>query len=432
MKKAILCFPFVTSRQPQYPTGVYKVASFCEDFYDVTVLDQRIDTDIIHMISELISKNDDILCLGLSVMTGEQIKHAIDISKKFHRKLQIVWGGLHPTILPEQTLNNEFIDYIVIGEGEEAFLNLLQYLSGKDIPREMFLSKKNNNYGYNYIADLNTSGYIDFSRFRIREEYFVKRDGFRRAFTLETSRGCPYNCYYCHNTIHKKPYRTLLASKVIDVIEKLKNYYNIDGIVFQEDNFFADMKRAEEIIEKLVCINSIGWKTNSRINYFYKKIDDKKFMEKLLLSGCSVLQFGIESGSPKVLRMINKGIDIKKVILVNKKLSSYPIRIRYNFIVGFPGETKNDINNTFQLIDRLLKDNPYAESPFVNIYNPYPGTQLYKEALKCGFKEPGSLSGWSEFNWNKMCFDYLSGDIADLIEKKSVDYFRDSKYLRPG
>lgn len=53
MKKAILCFPFVTSRQPQYPTGVYKVASFCEDFYDVTVLDQRIDTDIIHMISEL-------------------------------------------------------------------------------------------------------------------------------------------------------------------------------------------------------------------------------------------------------------------------------------------------------------------------------------------------------------------------------------------
>ena len=65
MKKAILCFPFVKGRQPQYPTGVYKVASFCEDFYDVTVLDQRIDTDIIHMISELIGKNDDILCLSL-------------------------------------------------------------------------------------------------------------------------------------------------------------------------------------------------------------------------------------------------------------------------------------------------------------------------------------------------------------------------------
>jgi radical SAM superfamily enzyme YgiQ (UPF0313 family) len=318
-----------------------------------------------------------------------------------------------------------------MGEGEEAFLNLLQYLSGKNISKEMFLSKKNKNYSHNYIEDLNINGYIDFSRFRIREEYFVERDGFRKAFTLETSRGCPCNCSYCHNSISKKPYRTLLASKVIDVIENLENYYNVDGIIFQEDNFFADMKRAEEIIENLVCIKNVGWKTNSRINYFYKKIDDTKFMEKLLLSDCNVLQFGIESGSPKILKMINKGIDIKKVILINKKLSYYPIRIRYNFIVGFPGETKNDINNTFKLIDRLLKDNPYAEPPFVNIYNPYPGTPLYEEALKCGFKEPKSLSGWSEFNWNKACLNYLSSDIADFIEKKSVDYFRNSKYLRP-
>lgn len=432
MKKAILCFPFVTSRQPQYPTGVYKVASFCEDFYDVTVLDQRIDTDIIHMISELISKNDDILCLGLSVMTGEQIKHAIDISQKFHRKLQIVWGGLHPTILPEQTLKNEFVDYIVVGEGEEAFLNLLCYLSRKRVDKELFLSKHNNNYKHNYIRDLNSSGYINFSKYKIREEYFVKRDGCRRAFTLETSRGCPCNCYYCHNSVYGKPYRALSAPNVLHVIDILMRDYNIDGVVFQEDNFFVNSKRVRDIIEGLIHIKNVGWKTNSRINYFYKLVDDKEFMKKLLLSGCSVLQFGIESGSPKVIRLINKRIDIDKVILVNKKLSAYPISIRYNFIVGFPGETENDISDTFKLIDRLMRDNPYVESPFVNIYNPYPGTRLYKQALKCGFKEPQSLEEWSELNWNKLCLNSLPPNIADFIEKKSIDYFRNSKYLSPG
>jgi len=430
MKKAILCFPFVTSRQPQYPTGVYKVASFCEDFYDVTVLDQRIDTDIIHMISELISKNDDILCLGLSVMTGEQIKHAIDISKKYHRKLQIVWGGLHPTILPEQTLKNEFVDYIVAGEGEEAFLNLLCYLSGKRVDKELFLSKHNNNYKHNYIRDLNSSGYINFSKYKIREEYFVKRDGCRRAFTLETSRGCPYNCYYCHNSVYGKPYRALSAPNVLHVIDILMRDYNIDGVVFQEDNFFVNSKRVRDIIEGLIHIKNVGWKTNSRVNYFYKLVDDTQFMSSLLKSHCKVIQFGIESGSPRILKMINKGIQVDEVVLLNKKLSVYPISIRYNFMVGFPGETMDDIQKTFKLINKLREDNQNAEPPFLNIYNPYPGTRLYDQALQCGFIEPKNLEGWSKLNWNKPCLTGLSTNITEFLEKKSAEYFKNSQYLK--
>jgi len=136
MKKAILCFPYVPGRQSQYPTGIYKIASFCKDFYDIIVLDQRIEPDVINIISELLAKNSDILCIGLSVMTGEQIKHAIDISKVFHSHLPVVWGGMHPTVLPQQTLESGLMDYLVIGEGEEAFLNLLHYLSGKHVERE--------------------------------------------------------------------------------------------------------------------------------------------------------------------------------------------------------------------------------------------------------------------------------------------------------
>lgn len=430
MKKAILCFPYVPSRQFQYPTGIFKIASFCKDFYDIIVLDQRLELNIINTISELLAKNNDIICLGISVMTGEQIKHAIDISQVFHSHLPIVWGGMHPTILPRQTLESGFMDYIVIGEGEEAFLNLLNYLADKYVNGEMFLSKHNRNFKYNYLADLNSAGYVDFSAYRIREDYFVKRDGFKRAFTLETSRGCPYNCYYCHNSIYKKPYRGMSPDKVLELINTLKRDYSIDGVVFQEDNFFAQIDRGKKIIHGLANVTDVGWKTNSRINYFYRLINDTKFMESLLESGCKVIQFGIESGSLRIIKEINKKIDIDKVIKVNKKLSEYPLSIRYNFIIGFPGETRDDINDTLNLIDKLQSDNHHVEPPFVNTYNPYPGTHLYEKALKYGFEEPKNLEGWSKMNWNIACLNFLTPDTRTYIEKISTDYFMKSKYLR--
>jgi radical SAM superfamily enzyme YgiQ (UPF0313 family) len=430
MKKAILCFPYVPGRQIQYPTGIFKIASFCKDSYDIIVLDQRLESDAINTISDLFTKNNDIICLGISVMTGEQIKYAIDISKVFHGHLPIVWGGMHPTILPQQTFESGIMDYIIIGEGEEAFLNLLDYLSGKYVEGEMFLSKNNKNFKYNYLADLNSAGYIDFSAYKIREDYFVKRDGFKRAFTLETSRGCPYNCFYCHNSIFKKPYRGLSPENVLETIILLKCDYSIDGVVFQEDNFFADIDRAKKIIHELAYITDVGWKTNSRINYFYKLIDDTKFMEHLLESGCKVMQFGIESGSLRIIKEINKKIEIDKVIEVNKKLSEYPLSIRYNFIIGFPGETKDDINDTLNLIDTLQNDNNHVETPFVNIYNPYPGTHLYEKALKYGFEEPKNLQEWSKMEWNRACLNSLTPETRTFIEKISTDYFMKSRYLR--
>jgi radical SAM superfamily enzyme YgiQ (UPF0313 family) len=362
-------------------------------------------------------------------MTGEQIRYALDISKIFHGRLKIVWGGMHPTLLPKQVISSEYIDYVVIGEGEEAFLNLLDSLSGKPAQKELFLDKRNANYSYNYIADLNRSEYIDFDKYPIKEQYFVRRDGFKKAFNLETSRGCPYNCYYCHNSIFRKPYRTLTAAKVLSIIDILRFNYKVDGIVFQEDNFFGDVKRTNEIVEGLICRRDIGWKANSRINYFYKLASDKQFMNGLLCSNCKLIQFGIESGSWRILKAINKNIDLDKVIEANKELSQYPISIRYNFIIGFPGETEEDIKETLKLIDKLQKDNSHAESPFVNIYNPYPGTQLYQEALRCGFKEPQNIEEWSALNWNRTCLSSLASDINVFVEKISKEYFRKSNYL---
>ena len=99
-------------------------------------------------------------------------------------------------------------------------------------------------------------------------------------------------------------------------------------------------------------------------------------------------------------------------------------------MAGFPNETDIDLSDTFELIKKLSNDNQNVEPPFLNIYTPYPGTQLYNEALKCGFKEPNKLEGWSKFIWNKASADWLSEESKKYLQKKSKEHWDASKYLK--
>lgn len=425
---AILIFPKIDfSDVIQYPTGLYKIASYCKDKYNILVLDERIVDDIELEIRNIIKESKKLLCIGLSVMTGSQIKYALTISKVFKNEIPIVWGGMHPTISVE-TIENNYIDYTIQGDGEEAFLNLLDFLNKKNIHNKLFTTKSNISKKYNIFSNFSESSeYIDFKTYPIDEKYFSKRDGMKKAFNLETSRGCPYNCKFCHNSTTKY-YKNIDTELIIKTIEKLLIEYNIDGIIFQEDDFFANSKRLNRILTHLTSLK-LSWKANCRINYI-KKLVDKGFMEIIEKANCKVLQFGIESGSDRILKLLNKKITVSEIIRTNKILSEYSIKVRYNFIVGFPLETSNDIELTLRLIDRLKKDNPNVEEPFVNIYTPYPGTDMYELAIKEGFIPPKNLEGWINFSWNKSNLEWLKPEEREYIENISNEYKNKSSYLK--
>lgn len=430
MKKAILCFPKIDNiiwKQIQFPIGIHKIKQYCRNQYDIIVLDERLEVDIFKRIDQILDEN--VLCLGLSVMTGEQIRSAVRISKRYHDRVKIVWGGVHPTILPEDTIKEEFIDYIIRGDGEEAFLNLLMYLEGEKVDRELFLSKNNKNLKINLLPDLNKSN-IDFSKEGIVGEYFLKRDGMDKVFTIETSRGCPHSCAFCHNTILGNKYRSVDNGYVINTIDYLREVYKIDGIAFQEDNFFLDVHRVEEIIEYMRRVQNVGWKANSRISYFAKLVKNKKFMNSIMKSNCKVLQFGIESGSNRILKLINKGISVEEVLDINKKISEYDIRVRYNFIIGFPTETVGEIDDTMMLIERLMSENPHLEPPFVNIYTPYPGTPIFDLAIEQGFVPPKTLEAWADISWNKSNGMISDKSVAEKICTISNDFLNNNQYMR--
>lgn len=430
MKKAIICFPKIDNiiwGQTQFPIGIYKIKQYCRTKYDVIILDERIEEDIWSRIEELLG--EDVLCLGVSVMTGEQIKSAIKISKKYHSKIPTVWGGVHPTILPDGVICQQYIDYVIRGDGEEAFLNLLEFLDGLQVKKELFLNKKNSNFSINYLSDLNKSN-IDFSQEIILPNYFIQRDGMKKVFTIETSRGCPHRCAFCHNTILGHKYRTVNNDYVINTINFLVNNYSIDGVAFQEDNFFLNIDRVKEIVKNMIHIKNIGWKANSRISYFLKLVDDADLMHSIEDSNCKVLQFGIESGSNRILKLINKGITIEQILEVNRKLARYNLNLRYNFIIGFPTETVDEIDSTIRFIEQLMSENPNLEAPFVNIYTPYPGTPIFDLAIQYGFEPPKTLQEWADISWNKTNNMNIDEKVNERLNMISNQFLINNQYLR--
>ncbi len=373
-------------------------------------------------------KQNEILCIGISVMTGQQISSAIRISKKFHGKVPIVWGGVHPTICPESVLNESYVDYIIRGDGEKAFYDFLGFL---ELKKNGNISKEFSwdNYKVYYFENLNDS-VINFVDEPIAEQYFIKRDGFEKAFPLETSRGCPHNCAFCHNSAIGHTYRMVETKLVVRNICQLYENYSIDGIVFQEDNFFLNLDRVKRILSKLRDCN-IGWKANSRLSYFKKLVTDKEMMKLIIDSHCHVLQFGIESGSERILKLINKKIILEDVVKINKCLAEYDIAVRYNFIVGFPTESKEEIEETLSLIKKLAADNLNMEVPFVNIYTPYPGTPIYKLAQKEGFLPPADLEGWAQMTWNYPNHTLHKDEkLRSFLSDISNDYLMRSTYPR--
>jgi radical SAM superfamily enzyme YgiQ (UPF0313 family) len=215
--------------------------------------------------------------------------------------------------------------------------------------------------------------------------------------------------------------------KVLAIIDDLSGRYSLDGVVFQEDNFFANRNRAFAVVKGLAT-RGLRWKANSRASYVARFSDDDLAM--LAASGCAVLQCGAEAGSQRILDLISKDVTVDAILAANRRLEHHRIPVRYNLIVGFPTETSAERQQTLALIDRLRQENPSCLPPFLNIYAPYPGTPLYPLAVKEGFRAPGSLEGWSRITWNCANAPWLAEDVRTELSELSARFLKESGYAK--
>jgi anaerobic magnesium-protoporphyrin IX monomethyl ester cyclase len=420
MKSAILCFPHIEG-EPQFPTGLYKIATHCIPRVKVHVFDERLDAAAGDHIEALLGE-EEVLCLGISCMTGRQISSALRLSERFHGRVPIVWGGCHPTILPRQTIDSGLVDYVVRGDGEQAMPQLLSFL---DSPA----GARRPDWAWEHVHSFDAFGdsYIDFDTYPLDVRYLVTRDGLRRAVTVETSRGCPHRCAYCHNTATGRGYVAMASETVLAVIDELRVRYSPGGVVFQEDNFFVNRGRAFAVVKGLAT-RGLRWKANCRASYVARFSDDDLAM--LSASGCAVLQCGAEAGSQRILDLISKDVTVDTILTANRRLEHHRIPVRYNFIIGFPTETSAEMQQTLALMDRLRQENAFCLHPFLNIYAPYPGTPLYGLAVKEGFLAPSSLEGWSRITWNCANAPWLAEDVRTELTELSARFLKESDYAK--
>lgn len=395
------------------PFGILYLADALEkDGLSVKLIHEVGNEANIEALTELILKETPLL-VGFSSITGPSLRPTMHASRRIKRecKIPVVWGGIHPTMLPEQTLMNDFIDIIVIGEGEETLVELVRMLRDRGMDPEGIRAIAGLGFRVNgapvithqrpFIKNLDELypawHHLEIKKYIYEGKYFYsilgsKLPGERIAAAI-TSRGCPWRCGFCYNqAVNRRSFRAQSAQRVIKDIQDMKRQYDITAIAFEDDCFFTDKERALTIIREI----NIPWASSIRANYLPQFGED--YVRELSRNNCVELRIGIESGSQRILDLMKKDIYIEQVRQTVKLCKKYNIEVLVGFMVGFPGESWSDIKMTLDLIDELEKENVFVSN--LHIYGPWPGTPLSDLAVKHGFKAPTTIEGWSRQVWN--------------------------------
>ena len=328
--------------------------------------------------------------VGFSSMTSSMLLDIIQLGpliKEKNKDIILVVGGVHATVEPESFLNEPCIDYVIRGEGESAFLEFCDIFDKNK--KELKNLKNVNKNELRTSINLNQLENPDFNLIDIRRYVNI---------WISTSRGCPGDCSFCYSkkmwSINNSPcVRFLNSEKVKEILKDLIENHKITEFLIADDNFTTHKKRCLDICDFLYN------EYNGKITFYVQvRTDfvDKEIFDALKKAGCKYVQFGCESGSQKVLDILNKGVTVEKqgesIILARKnKVFNYD-----SFMLGIPGETIEDLKKTVQFIKKYKPD---VVTPF--IFHPLPGTFIFENLIKEGkIKKPSSLADWALWNDN--------------------------------
>lgn len=414
IKKVVLFFPspFPYNRSWKgVPLSLLAISSVLDkEGYEIKIISRFLCDN---PEKEILKEADNSICLGISAMTGFQLHDGLKIASLVKRRnpsLPIVWGGWHPSILPEQTVRNKYVDIVVKGQGDRTFPELVYALEEKkplkDIRGIVFKKRgkvfSNPDRPLEDINDLPSYPYhlVDIEKCIGDTEYG------KRTIPYISSYGCPHRCGFCvEQIVNKRGWVSLKAQRVVNDWAQLVKKYKADSIAVYDSNFFVDKKRVYDICRGLLKKKiEIKWgNANGRIPQLVKY--EPKIWGVMEKSGCSMILTGAESGSQEALDFIEKDMNVEEIDKFTRLCKKYHIRILYSFLVGLPwskdaSENKRFIDqeykSTFNLINSLLKISKRNRFTYY-IFLPYPGAPLFNRAVDLGLKIPRSLRGWSTY-----------------------------------
>ena len=370
---------------PAPPLGIMSVAAMVKHEHEVRIFDRNvIDKDIGTYLEEY--KPD---LIGVSVLTGPVIKDAVAISRAAKKLgIAVVWGGVHPSVLPQQVLSEDYVDFVVIGEGEYTFRELADHLENGNNAFHEILGLGYRQDGQIIINDrrpfIENLDELPFPAWDLIDiDLYIKYE-----ISLVTSRGCPHRCKFCYNQgLQQRHWRARSAESVIKELNYILSLTEIRSkyLKFYDDNFVVSRNRLKEICTLLP--KHYDMYLEARVNY----IDDE-FMQMLReFSGCHIF-IGLESGDQGMLDDMHKDITLDMIDRAYRLFKKYRVSTSASMMVGMPGETYAQIIKTIRMAFRL-KPTRYSFC----VYSPLPGTDWYEECVDQGlFQPPVATEGWAD------------------------------------
>ncbi len=432
MKNVVLFFPIPwpgKGMSGRIPFSLLHLYSYLkgEDF-KIRVVDERVVPDLKALINN--GLGDNALCFGISSFTGTQIHNGLNIAAQLKDKypnIPVVWGGWHPSCMPEQTVQHPLVDIVVRGQGEETFKELLYALSDrKALTNIQGISFKDNGKVI-HNPDRELLPVLENLRLSYDildvDKYIYKQPWGDRAIGIITSLGCPYNCGFCAvASVYKR--RTIFRNMeyVLEELDYLVDRYKINAITLDDDNFFVSQKQVREFCEGLINKKyRLNWAAGAHVGLLMRHYDDE-MLRLIKESGCAQLYIGAESGSDEVLSKIDKKATVAQTYDYVKKMKVVGIKSFLSTMVCFPGVSSDDVYDTMSMILKCRDIDPSVGYRLF-YYTPYPGTPLYKAALDMGMKEPESLEEWSHHTLRKFKAPWIKKSYRKLVRCFYFYYF---------
>ncbi len=330
--------------------------------------------------------------VGISVMTPiyGSARKISSLCKQFNSKTIVVWGGVHPTVMAEEVLQQEKdVDFAVRGEGEFTFKELVTLLGegSREFHRIKGLSYRSSD-GIMHNEPRELIENIDDIPFP-RRDLLLNEILDNRVFrNIMGSRGCPYNCGYCSSRqLWARKVRFRSIPGIISEIRYIADHYDLTELSFFDDSFTLKKKWTRELCKSLLSEKLyLSWWCNTRANLL-----DEETIKLMKKAGCTALNIGVETGSEKTLAYLNRKLTLKDIYNASDLLRKCGIDWYAYFMIGFPLETTEDIDETRKLMHKLS-----ASLITLSIFNPYPGSELYALCRKEGLLP--DKPDWSKFS----------------------------------
>lgn len=425
-RKIVFFFPSFSSVEATAPLGLLAISTpLLRAGYDVRIIDSTITPNFQ---SRVVEACRDALCLGVSLVTGPMIRETVQIGravKALYPDLPVILGGWHPSLLPQQTLEADFVDIVVRGQGEEAMLQLAERLRrGEPIDDVAGIGfKRDGKCVFTPTRELRPLAEMPPKAYELADFDAYERMCGRRWAMYTSSLACPFNCAYCTNAgVYGRKWNALAPDQVVAETVDLTRRHRLQLLWIVDDNFLVDLDRARGIAAGLVEAGAaFDWSIQATTNLVARlSIEDLRLLRR---AGLKQVCQGVDSGSPEILRAMNKEFqDFDSIYESAHRCLEAGIRPSFNIIFAYPGEGPKQRRETVRFMLDVCRRFPGAEF-WTNIFTPYPGSPIMQRAAEIGIETPASLDGWADYFPRYTVLPWLKGSEHERLQRMR-DYLR--------